>query len=121
MYRQKYLFLLPGLLVQVAIILFPLLFTVSVSFSSRDVYNPSPNWIGAENYGRLWNDVRCWEALLRLTGLTVGTVLLHYTLGFALGLLVWRRGHGAAALPRSVHDPDDVHARGHVGPVAHLS
>ena len=90
MYRQKYLFLLPGLLVLVAIILFPLLFTIRVSFSSWDVYNPGLNWVGGENYGRLWEDARYWEALLRLTGLTVGTVFLQYTLGFALALLVWR-------------------------------
>lgn len=90
MYRQKYIFLLPGLLVLVAIILFPLLFTIRVSFSSWDVYNPGLNWIGGGNYGRLWDDSRYWEALSRLSVLTVGTVLLQYTLGFALALLVWR-------------------------------
>lgn len=58
MYRQKYIFLLPGLLVLVAIILFPLLFTIRVSFSSWDVYNPGLNWIGGKNYARLWEDSR---------------------------------------------------------------
>lgn len=90
MYRQKYLFLLPGLLVLVAIILFPLLFTIRVSFSSWDVYNPGLNWVGAENYGRLWEDARYWQALGRLTLLSVGTVLIQYVLGFGLALLVWR-------------------------------
>ena len=90
MYRQKYLFLLPGLLVLVAIILFPLLFTIRVSFSSWDVYNPGLNWIGGENYGRLWEDARYWQALGRLTLLSVTTVLIQYVLGFALALMVWR-------------------------------
>ena len=90
MYRQKYLFLLPGLLVLVAIILFPLLFTIRVSFSGWDVYNPGLNWIGGENYSRLWVDERYWQALGRLTLLSVGTVLLQYVLGFGLALLVWR-------------------------------
>ena len=90
MYRQKYLFLLPGLLVLVAIILFPLIFTIRVSFSSWDVYNPGLNWIGGENYARLAVDARYWQALGRLTLLTASTVLLQYTLGFALALLVWR-------------------------------
>ena len=49
MYRQKYLFLLPGLLVLLAIILFPLLFTIRVSFSSWDSYNPGLNWVDVEN------------------------------------------------------------------------
>lgn len=90
MYRQKYLFLLPGLLVLAAIILFPLLFTIRVSFSSWDVYNPGLNWIGGENYGRLWEDARYWQALGRLTLLSVTTVLIQYVLGFALALMVWR-------------------------------
>jgi len=90
MYRQKYLFLLPGLLVLVAIILFPLLFTIRVSFSSWDVYNPGLNWIGGENYARLWEDARYWEAFGRLTLLSVTTVLIQYVLGFALALMVWR-------------------------------
>ena len=90
MYRQKYLFLLPGLLVLVAIILFPLIFTIRVSFSSWDVYNPGLNWVGGENYGRLFVDSRYWEALGRLTILTASTVLIQYVLGFGLALLVWR-------------------------------
>jgi multiple sugar transport system permease protein len=90
MYRQKYLFLLPGLLVLVAIILFPLLFTIRVSFSSWDVYNPGLNWIGGRNYARLWEDSRYWDALQRLSILTVSTVLIQYILGFALALLVWK-------------------------------
>lgn len=91
MYRQKYLFLLPGLLVLVAIIIFPLIFTVRVSFSSWDVYNPGLNRIGGSNYARLWEDSRYWEALWRLSFLTVGSVLVQYVLGFALALLVWRQ------------------------------
>lgn len=90
MYRQKYIFLLPGLLVLVAIIIFPLIFTIRVSFSSWDVYNPGLNWIGGRNYGRLWEDSRYWEALGRLSLLTIGSVLMQYLLGFALALLVWR-------------------------------
>ena len=90
MYRQKYIFLLPGLLVLVAIIIFPLLFTIRVSFSSWDVYNPGLNWIGGGNFVRLFHDSRYWEALTRLSLLAVGTVLLQYVLGFALALLVWK-------------------------------
>jgi len=54
------------------------------------VYNPGLNWIGGENYGRLWEDARYWQALGRLTLLSVTTVLIQYVLGFALALMVWR-------------------------------
>jgi multiple sugar transport system permease protein len=86
----KYLFLLPGLLVLVAIILFPLLFTIRVSLSGWDVNQPGLNWIGGENYARMLSDNRFWEALVRLDVMAIGTVLLQYVLGFALALLVWR-------------------------------
>ncbi|MBS3978836.1 MAG: sugar ABC transporter permease [Rhodobacteraceae bacterium] len=90
MYRQKYIFLLPGLLVLVAVILFPLIFTIRVSFSSWDVYNPGLNYAGGAMYARLWEDSRYWEALWRLSLLSLSTVLIQYVLGFALALLVWR-------------------------------
>lgn len=90
MYRQKYLFLLPGLIALVAIILFPLLFTLRVSISGWDVYNPGLSWTGADNWARLFEDGRYWASLGRLSVMAVGTVLLQYVLGFALALLVWR-------------------------------
>lgn len=89
MYRQKYLFLLPGLLVLAAIIIFPLLFTIRVSFSSWDVFQPGLDWIGGQNYARLWEDARYWGALGRLLAMAVGTVLIQYVLGFGLALMVW--------------------------------
>ncbi len=88
--RHKYLFLLPGLLVLLAIILFPLLFTIRVSFSSWDVVMPGLDWFGGGNYARLWADGRFWESMRRLITVAVGSVALQYVLGFSLALLVWR-------------------------------
>ena len=88
--KHKHIFLLPGLIVLVAIIIFPLLFTIRVSFSSWDVVKPGLDWIGGQNYTRLFSDGRFWEALRRLSFMAVGSVLLQYALGFGLALLVWR-------------------------------
>lgn len=87
---HKYIFLLPGLLVLLSIILFPLLFTIRVSFSSWDVMQPDLDWIGGKNYGRLLADGRFWQSLVRLAGLAIISVLIEYALGFGLALLVWR-------------------------------
>lgn len=92
--RHKMIFLLPGLLVLVAIIIFPLLFTIRVSFSSWDVMNPGLDWIGGTNYARLFVDTRFWQSLMRLGGLAVGTVVIEYLLGFGLALLVWKEVRG---------------------------
>lgn len=86
----KFAFLLPGLLVLLAIILFPLLFTIRVSTSGWNAISPGLDWIGAKNYLGVLSDRRFWEAMMRLIGLAVGTVLIQYVLGFALALLVWR-------------------------------
>ncbi len=89
--RYKLFFLLPGLLVLLAIILFPLLFTIRVSFSGWDAMTPGLGWIGAGNYGRLLADGRFWQSLGRLGMIAFTAVALEYTLGFALALLVWRQ------------------------------
>lgn len=83
-------FLLPGLLVLLAIILFPLIFTIRVSFSGWDAISPGLDWAGFKNYAAVLADRRFWEAMLRLSMMAIGTVLIQYALGFALALLVWR-------------------------------
>lgn len=86
----KLSFLLPGFLVLLAIILFPLLFTVRVSLSDWDAISPGLDWAGVKNYAAVFGDRRFWEAMTRLGLMAVGTVLIQYVLGFALALLVWR-------------------------------
>lgn len=89
-FKHKYFFLLPGLLVLVGILIFPILFTVRLSLSSWDSFNPGLDFIGLDNYIRLFtDDPRFWESFLRLSFLSLTTVFLQYILGFALALMVW--------------------------------
>ncbi|MBU0462886.1 MAG: sugar ABC transporter permease [Proteobacteria bacterium] len=88
--RPKLMFLLPGLLVLIAIIIFPLLFTIRVSFSSWDVISPGLDWLGIKNYLRVFADTRFWESMGRLCFIATVTVITEYVLGFALALLVWK-------------------------------
>lgn len=88
--RSKLLFISPGLIVLIAIILFPLLFTIRVSFSGWDVAQPGLDWVGTENYVRLLTDRRFWESFGRLALMAVGSVAIEYLLGFGLALLLWR-------------------------------
>jgi multiple sugar transport system permease protein len=88
--RYKLYFLLPGLIVLLLIILFPLLFTIRVSFSSWSASQPGLDWFGIANYSRLLADGRYWESLLRLAVIATTTVIFQYVLGFGLALMVWR-------------------------------
>ncbi|NCW66841.1 MAG: sugar ABC transporter permease [Rhodobacteraceae bacterium] len=90
-FKHKYLFLLPGLLVLLAILIFPIGFTVRLSLSSWDSFYPALDFIGIENYVRLFtDDARFWEAFSRLSLLSVSTVFLQYVIGFGLALIVWK-------------------------------
>lgn len=90
-FRHKHIFLLPGLLVLIGILIFPILFTIRLSLSSWDSVFPSLDFIGLENYVRLFtDDARFWESFFRLAFLSVTTVVLQYVIGFSLALMVWR-------------------------------
>ena len=90
-FKHKYVFLFPGLFVLIGILIFPIVFTVRLSLSGWNSYNPELNFIGFDNYVRLFtDDPRFWEAFFRLTFLSVTTVILQYIIGFALALMVWR-------------------------------
>lgn len=85
------MFLLPGLLVLLAILIFPIGFTVRLSFSSWDSFFPGLDFIGIENYIRLFtDDSRFWESFARLSFLSITTVFLQYIIGFSLALMVWQ-------------------------------
>ncbi|ETA52070.1 carbohydrate ABC transporter permease [Ponticoccus alexandrii] len=92
--KIKHFFLLPALLTLLAIIVFPLVFTVRVSFSSWDVYQAGLDYIGGRNYLRVFQDSRFWQSLLRLSALSALTVTAQYVLGFVLALAVWKEMRG---------------------------
>ena len=92
--RHKSMFLLPGLLTLVLIIIFPLLFTIRVSFSGWNVSNPELDYVGGANYARMVQDGRFWGSILRLVLLAGGTVAIQYVIGFGMALLVWREVRG---------------------------
>jgi multiple sugar transport system permease protein len=59
--------------------------------SSWDIIVPGLDWIGIDNYIRLFtDDSRYWEALVRLIFFSSVTVFLQYVIGFTLAHLVWK-------------------------------
>jgi multiple sugar transport system permease protein len=90
-FKHKQIFLLPGLIVLLGILIFPIVFTVRLSLSSWDIAVPGLDWIGIDNYIRLFtDDSRYWEALVRLIFFSSVTVFLQYVIGFTLAHLVWK-------------------------------
>ena len=90
-FKHKYFFLFPGLFVLIGILIFPIIFVVRLSLSGWNSYNPGLDFIGLENYIRLFtDDPRFWESFFRLGFLSVTTVILQYVIGFALAHMVWK-------------------------------
>lgn len=89
--RYKHFFLFPALLALLAIIIFPLIYTVRLSFSGWDVNYPELDAIGWANYARVFADTRFWDSMSTLYTMVFFCVLLEYALGFALALLLWKQ------------------------------
>jgi multiple sugar transport system permease protein len=84
------LFLLPGLFTLIAIIIFPLLFTIALSFSNWSVANSGFDWVGGRNWAAMASDGRFWESMARLIPLALVTVFIQYVLGFLAALVSWK-------------------------------
>ena len=90
-FRHKFAFLLPGLVVLIGILIFPIGFMIRLSLSSWDTFYPGLDFIGIDNYIRLFaDDSRFWESFFRLSFLSITTVFLQYIIGFSLALMVWK-------------------------------
>lgn len=84
------IFLLPGLLLLIAIIIFPLLFTIRVSMANWNVSHSGLDWAGGANWARMFKDPNFWSSLYRLFYLSFLTTTLQYIFGFAAALFAWQ-------------------------------
>lgn len=92
-------FIGPTLLLLAAINIFPLLWTIWLSFTNYKANRAGRGapWLALENYQSLLNDADVWQAM-QVTGQFVfWSILLEVVLGFALALALDKRfrGHGA--------------------------
>ena len=111
-FKHKYLFLLPGLLVLIGILIFPVGFTVRLSMSSWDSFFPGLDYVGLENYFRIFQeDSRFWEAFGRLSFLSVTTVTFQYIFGFRISPYGMERHRIQTVFSGAFSNTDDDHSR----------
>jgi multiple sugar transport system permease protein len=88
-YRQELLaasFLWPAMLILVALLLYPLIEVIRLSFFQSNLQ--AEVWIGLGNYGRLVHDPLFWRAFWQTVIFTFFSVVLHLVFGLALALLL---------------------------------
>ncbi|MBI1207757.1 MAG: ABC transporter permease subunit [Azospirillum sp.] len=95
---MAWLFIAPTILLLLAINVFPLLWTIELSFTNYRANRPNAplRWVGFDNYASILSDSDVWYAMQATAHFVVWTITLQVLLGFGLALLINRRfrGHG---------------------------
>jgi multiple sugar transport system permease protein len=89
--RYKHIFLWPALITLLLVIIFPLVYTVLLSFSGWSINRVGLHWVSFANYGRALSDPRFWGSLGTLYTMVALCVLFEYAIGFGLALLMWKQ------------------------------
>jgi multiple sugar transport system permease protein len=91
-----WLFVGPTVLLLLAFNIFPLLWTVWLSFTNYRANRPGLDtlWVGLANYQRVLNDEAIWENMRATAHFLCWSIALQLVLGFALALLLNRRFRG---------------------------
>ena len=75
------LLILPGLAVFAAIILYPFVDAILMSFTDRSMIYPNYDWVGLENYEKVFKDPYFGKTLWTTILFVVGSTVLPYVLG----------------------------------------
>ena len=85
--RFGYLMITPAVLVILLIAIFPLIWTLMVSFQNISMIDEDTSFQGLMNFQRLLGDARFWQSLGHTAIITVIALPLELIFGFALALL----------------------------------
>lgn len=102
---KGYLFIAPAFLIIFVIGFYPLLKTFYLSFFDTTFINPESNFIGFENYKKLFTDTWFKSSYVNTWYFTIVSVCLEAILGFAIALLLDKKLPGRKWLRVSVLIP----------------
>ena len=91
------LFLAPTLILLLLIAIFPLFWSLYLSFTQYSVIKDAdtgPTWVGLANYAKLLTDKNIWARFTTTAAFVVPAVAIELALGFALALLLNRSFYG---------------------------
>jgi multiple sugar transport system permease protein len=93
-----WMFIGPTICLLLAINIFPLLWTVYLSFTNYRANQPGRpiEWIGTRNYERLLGSADVWGYMQATAHFVVWTMVLQVIIGFGLALLINRNFRGAS-------------------------
>ncbi|MHB1377240.1 MAG: carbohydrate ABC transporter permease [Candidatus Humimicrobiaceae bacterium] len=85
-----YLYIGPALILLIAIIIYPVLRTIILSFSNYDLQSHAISFAGIKHYAAVMGDSWFWTSLGNTLIFTIGSVILHLMVAFPLALILNR-------------------------------
>lgn len=86
--RLPWLLLTPGLVVLAVVVAFPMLYSFYLSFTNYDLTRPTTEFIGLQNYIKLFSNATFWQAFGRTVLFMTLAVNLEFLLGLAIAQLM---------------------------------
>lgn len=91
-----WIFVAPTILLLLAVNIFPLIWTIRLSFTNFRANQPNRplKWVGLENYQKILNDPDVWNTMQATAHFLVWTIVLQVLIGFALAWLINQKFRG---------------------------
>ncbi len=89
--RHAYFYIGPALLIMAIVLLYPLIYTVILSFYDTPARSPDYIFVGLRNYTELFNHQLFWLVMRNTLSWTIGSTITSFILGLAAALLVNNR------------------------------
>ena len=91
-----WIFVAPTIFLLLAVNIFPLIWTIWLSFTNFRVNRPNNavEWVGFENYRRILNDADIWNTMQATAHFLIWTIVLQVLIGFALAFLINKKFRG---------------------------
>ena len=93
-----WIFVAPTILLLLAVNIFPLIWTIRLSFTNFRANRPNAEveWVGLRNYERILTDADVWATMQATAHFLIWTIVLQVLIGFALAWLINRNFRGSA-------------------------
>lgn len=91
---SRWAFIMPAAVLLLAVLAYPILYTIEISFSRFDLATFSAmEWVGWENYAHVLDDYRFWDSMKVTMVYLVFALPIQIVLGFGIAFLInaeWR-------------------------------
>ncbi len=93
-------FVTPTLLILLFIAVYPLVWSLTASFTNRTLFMPVSQieYVGTANYADMLTDNRAWERFIVTAQIVVPSVLIELALGFGVAMLLNRQFRGRSGI-----------------------